>query len=143
MGTRPWSLISFTPNLRNYSRKSSTRRGWRLVRNIRFESLEASLVCLLSTRPVQSRTPHFLRHCSRGTLLTSCTPHPHHPVWIYGTGCEVATIFFVANHTKELLLFAEGKWFRVPMSASIAGACAESGEVINVMDVYKDPRFNG
>lgn len=57
-------------------------------------------------------------------------------------GCEVANIFFVVHRLHELSLCVDSKWFRVPMVGSIAGACATSGEVLNIPDAYADPRFN-
>ena len=58
--------------------------------------------------------------------------------------CERASIFFVNDVTKDLILLAEDdqRWYRIPAGASLAGACAETGECINVADAYNDHRFN-
>lgn len=58
-------------------------------------------------------------------------------------GCEKASIFFINEYTHELVLFTDtGEYFRIPPGSGIAGACAISGECINVPDAYADPRFN-
>ena len=57
-------------------------------------------------------------------------------------GCEICNILFVTDKTRELMLFTEGRWFRVPMLTSIAGACAMTGEPLHIPDAYADSRFN-
>mmetsp|Transcript_353 Transcript_353/g.844 ORF Transcript_353/g.844 Transcript_353/m.844 type:complete len:475 (+) Transcript_353:129-1553(+) len=59
-------------------------------------------------------------------------------------GCDRATIFTLDAVAKELVLsVAEGaKNIRVPVGQGIAGTVAETGEVINIMDAYSDPRFS-
>ena len=36
-------------------------------------------------------------------------------------GCERANILFVNDKTRELMFFANSRWFRVPMDSGIAG----------------------
>lgn len=59
-------------------------------------------------------------------------------------GCDRATIFTLDAVAKELVLsVAEGaKNIRVPVGQGIAGTVAETGDVINIMDAYSDPRFS-
>jgi hypothetical protein len=58
-------------------------------------------------------------------------------------GCEVASLFFVNNKTRELLLCsAESRWYRVPFGVGICGYCMETGENVNIPDAYSDYRFN-
>lgn len=58
-------------------------------------------------------------------------------------GCEVASLFFVNNKTRELLLCtAESRWYRVPFGVGICGYCMETGENVNIPDAYADYRFN-
>eukprot|EP01041_Mallomonas_annulata_P007738 gene7738-15827_t len=52
--------------------------------------------------------------------------------------CEVANILFVNDRTRELSLYVNERWFRVPMASSIAGACATSGTVLNIPDANVD-----
>eukprot|EP01036_Dinobryon_divergens_P046966 gene46966-62878_t len=56
--------------------------------------------------------------------------------------CEVANILFVNEKTDELSLYANNRWFRVPMASSIAGTCASSEMTLNIPDAYADYRFN-
>mmetsp|Transcript_24506 Transcript_24506/g.40856 ORF Transcript_24506/g.40856 Transcript_24506/m.40856 type:complete len:472 (+) Transcript_24506:62-1477(+) len=57
--------------------------------------------------------------------------------------CEVASLFFANNQTRELLIYTqECRWFRVPFGAGICGYCQETGENINIPDAYADYRFN-
>lgn len=58
-------------------------------------------------------------------------------------GCEKASIFFVNDLTRELVLFTDtGEHFRIPPGSGIAGICAETGECLNIHDAYADERFN-
>jgi hypothetical protein len=58
-------------------------------------------------------------------------------------GCEVASLFFVNNKTRELLLCsAENRWYRVPFGVGVCGFCMETGENVNIPDAYSDYRFN-
>lgn len=56
--------------------------------------------------------------------------------------CEKASIFFVNELTRELVLFADEKWFRIPAGSGVAGSCVETGETLSIKDAYADPRFN-
>lgn len=58
--------------------------------------------------------------------------------------CDRATIFTVDSITQELVLtVAEGaKDIRVPIGQGIAGTVAATGETINIVDAYSDPRFS-
>lgn len=58
--------------------------------------------------------------------------------------CEVASLLFVHEVTRDLLLFLEGSntWYRIPKGTGIAGYVAESGQQLNIADAYKDWRFN-
>ena len=57
--------------------------------------------------------------------------------------CEVASLFFVNNSTRELLLCSyDSKWYRVPFGVGICGYCMETGENVNIPDAYSDYRFN-
>eukprot|EP00949_MAST-11_sp_MAST-11-sp1_P003229 g3229.t1 len=55
-----------------------------------------------------------------------------------------ATLFVVDEENKELFSrVAEGsKEIRVKVGAGIAGSVAQTGETINIVDAYNDPRFN-
>ena len=59
-------------------------------------------------------------------------------------GCDRATIFTLDQTTNELVLcVAEGaKNIRVPVGQGIAGTVAATGETINIVDAYSDPRFS-
>lgn len=58
-------------------------------------------------------------------------------------GCEVASLFFVNNKTRELLLCsAENRWYRVPFGVGVCGYCMDTGENVNIPDAYSDYRFN-
>lgn len=58
--------------------------------------------------------------------------------------CDRATIFTVDSITQELVLtVAEGaKDIRLPIGQGIAGTVAATGETINIVDAYSDPRFS-
>eukprot|EP01036_Dinobryon_divergens_P027418 gene27418-36190_t len=58
--------------------------------------------------------------------------------------CDRATIFTLDKITQELVLsVAEGaKNIRVPIGQGIAGTVAATGETVNIVDAYSDPRFN-
>lgn len=58
--------------------------------------------------------------------------------------CDRATIFTLDPITNELVLHvAEGaKDIRVPVGQGIAGTVAATGETINIVDAYSDPRFS-
>lgn len=58
--------------------------------------------------------------------------------------CDRATIFTLDEASQELVLsVAEGaKNIRVPLGQGIAGTVAATGETINIIDAYSDPRFS-
>jgi len=60
-------------------------------------------------------------------------------------GAERSSLFLV-DHDSLLLKVAEdlgeGGEIRIPIGSGIAGAAAQSGEVINIADAYADERFN-
>lgn len=58
--------------------------------------------------------------------------------------CDRATMFSLDTITQELLLWvAEGaNNIRVPVGQGIAGTVAATGEIINIVDAYGDPRFS-
>ena len=57
--------------------------------------------------------------------------------------CEVASLFFANNRTRELLLCnSDSKWYRIPYGVGICGYCMETGENVNIADAYEDYRFN-
>jgi len=58
--------------------------------------------------------------------------------------CDRSTIFVLDEPTQELVLcVAEGaKNIRVALGQGIAGTVAATGETINIVDAYSDPRFN-
>jgi hypothetical protein len=58
--------------------------------------------------------------------------------------CDRATMFSLDTITQELLLWvAEGaNNIRVPVGQGIAGTVAATGETINIVDAYGDPRFS-
>lgn len=57
---------------------------------------------------------------------------------------ERATVFLVDRKKNELWSkVASGtQTIRIPLDKGIAGAVATSGHLLNIKDVYKDPRFN-
>ena len=60
--------------------------------------------------------------------------------------CDSAWIFFVHEITRDLLLWhgdtpATSTWYRIPKGSGIAGHVAETGECLNIPDVYKDWRY--
>jgi sigma-B regulation protein RsbU (phosphoserine phosphatase) len=62
------------------------------------------------------------------------------------TGADRGSLFLVDREQKQIWsLLAQGldhKEIRLPMGKGIAGAVAESGEVVNLADAYDDPRFD-
>jgi putative methionine-R-sulfoxide reductase with GAF domain len=58
---------------------------------------------------------------------------------------ERSSLFLVDNDTLLLKVakdLEEGAEIRIPMGSGIAGAVAQSGQVINIPDAYADKRFN-
>jgi len=62
------------------------------------------------------------------------------------TGADRGTVFLVDHEQKQIWsLVAHGvgaSEIRLPMGKGIAGAVAESGEIVNLADAYDDPRFD-
>lgn len=57
--------------------------------------------------------------------------------------CEHATIYFLNEKTRDLLLVTEAcVWFRIGHGSGIAGYCVEHGVSVNLNDAYSDLRFN-
>jgi len=60
--------------------------------------------------------------------------------------CERASFFVYDRQTNELWSMeasgAEVKEIRFPASSGLAGHTARTGEVLNILDAYEDPRFN-
>lgn len=58
--------------------------------------------------------------------------------------CDRATIFTIDSLSNELVLHvAEGaRNIRIPVGQGIAGTVAATGETINIVDAYSDPRFS-
>lgn len=61
-------------------------------------------------------------------------------------GVDRATVFIVDRERQELRSVVAqdvgGAGIRLPFGSGIAGAAAASGEIIDLEDVYTDPRFN-
>jgi len=58
---------------------------------------------------------------------------------------ERSSLFLVENDTLLLKVardLDEGAEIRIPMGSGIAGAAAQSGQIINIPDAYADSRFN-
>jgi putative ABC transport system ATP-binding protein len=58
---------------------------------------------------------------------------------------ERCSLFLVEDNTLLLKVareLEEGAEIRIPIGTGIAGAAAQTGEVINIPDAYTDPRFN-
>ena len=58
--------------------------------------------------------------------------------------CEVASILFLNDRTRDLLLYSEANnlWYKIPSGTGVAGYCAETGQSLNIPDAYSDWRFN-
>ena len=57
--------------------------------------------------------------------------------------CEVASIFFANQSTKEFLLCGQDfKWYKIPLNVGVCGYVYNTGESINIHDAYSDWRFN-
>jgi len=52
------------------------------------------------------------------------------------------TLYLVDNDAKQLWSMHGEVNICIPLNKGIAGTCAQSGEVINITDAYKDERFN-
>ena len=61
-------------------------------------------------------------------------------------GADRCSLFLHDSKTDELwstvALGMEGQVIRMPSSMGLAGACFQTGETVNLEDVYQDPRFN-
>jgi len=58
---------------------------------------------------------------------------------------ERSSLFLVDGDTLLLKIARDlepGKEIRIPVGTGIAGAAAQSGQIINIPDAYADPRFN-
>lgn len=53
-------------------------------------------------------------------------------------------LFLPANHTAldDAIRLAKAEELIIPFGVGIAGHVAETKEVVNIKDAYKDPRFN-
>jgi len=60
------------------------------------------------------------------------------------TACDRVTMYSVDWNTKNVRLVEANSTTNItfPVGKGIAGAVAENGKVLNIPDVYKDPRFN-
>ena len=58
--------------------------------------------------------------------------------------CERATVFVYEKKSEELYTLVSDRTdiLRVPSDSGIVGSCFNNGRLINVVDAYKDPRFN-
>eukprot|EP00002_Diphylleia_rotans_P022144 TRINITY_DN4337_c0_g1_i3.p1 TRINITY_DN4337_c0_g1~~TRINITY_DN4337_c0_g1_i3.p1 ORF type:complete len:1502 (-),score=336.03 TRINITY_DN4337_c0_g1_i3:3170-7675(-) len=57
--------------------------------------------------------------------------------------CDKCTLFLLNDDTKELhTRLAEGVDVHFPISQGIAGYVVSTGETLNIVDAYADPRFN-
>jgi hypothetical protein len=56
--------------------------------------------------------------------------------------CEMATIVFIHERTRELIMCTDDNWYRLPQGCGLAGYCAEFGEGLNIHNAYEDARFN-
>jgi len=72
----------------------------------------------------------------------SLLQHDHLHKYKQLINCERASIFFVHERTRELILCTEDQWYRLPQGCGIAGHSAETGEALNIVNVYEDFRFN-
>mmetsp|Transcript_13374 Transcript_13374/g.20104 ORF Transcript_13374/g.20104 Transcript_13374/m.20104 type:complete len:375 (-) Transcript_13374:262-1386(-) len=57
-------------------------------------------------------------------------------------GCDIVSLLFFNDQTRELMLCINERWYRVPCESGIAGWCVITGETLNIPDAYKDHRFN-
>ena len=56
--------------------------------------------------------------------------------------CATGRIYFLSEHTREIVVLIGHEWYRESVNSDIAGHCATTGNIINVKDAYNDPRFN-
>ena len=56
--------------------------------------------------------------------------------------CSTGRIYFLSEHTREVVVLIGHEWYRESVDSDVAGACAISGNIINIKDAYNDPRFN-
>ena len=57
--------------------------------------------------------------------------------------CEAANILFLNEYSRDLLLCKEsGTWYRIPAGVGVGGYVSETGQVVNIVDVSKDWRYN-
>jgi hypothetical protein len=56
--------------------------------------------------------------------------------------CDYANILFVHEKSRELMLYINNKWFRIPIESGLSGYCVVTGETLNIPNAYEDHRFN-
>lgn len=57
-------------------------------------------------------------------------------------GCEIVHILFFNDHSRELMMCFDEKWYRVPCESGLEGWCIVTGETMILEDAYLDHRFN-
>jgi hypothetical protein len=57
-------------------------------------------------------------------------------------GCDIVNILFFNDHSRELMMCINERWFRVPSDSGVSGWCVTTGETVNIPDAYMDHRFN-
>lgn len=57
-------------------------------------------------------------------------------------GCDIVSLLFFNDQTRELMLCINDRWYRVPCESGLAGWCVITGETLNIPDAYQDHRFN-
>lgn len=57
-------------------------------------------------------------------------------------GCDIVNILFFNDHSRELMMCINERWFRVPSESGVSGWCVLTGETVNIADAYLDHRFN-
>lgn len=73
------------------------------------------------------------------SMLLTITMHANKIV-----SAERSTVFLVDEPNQQLWSVSTdtGQEIRIPKRAGIAGTCCCEGQIINIPDAYKDPRFN-
>ncbi len=118
---------------RNKSDKTRNRR-WTLEHDISFEGLNSTQRAnLYGNLALEFDMINSEMLALQSTILSE---------YIKVVGCEKATLVFVNNKTREIVLFIDNKWYKIPPKTGICGYCIEFGEILNITDAYKDNRFN-